>query len=989
MDTELGQICASHGWDALYEEAIQHSGISLSQETPMGERRAISPFPFSNDRNPSFSVNVQTGMWRDWHTEKQFGIKGGNFVQFVALMSSRLSKEGKPQPDYKEAERALRIRFGISRLINAEWVAECQDAMKDPHCPGHRLWLGARKRWTIEHLVQMGIGYDEYSKRIMIPIYDRNNDLVNARLYLPGAPDHIPKMRWQQSNMNGNFMFPYGARDEGYIILCEGESDVITMRRLGFNAMCGTESSSNPVPEVESGWFRDKDVYILMDADEPGILAATNAISVLESHTKSLVRVDLPEWPDMPSNADASDWVGYLMDRGLDDAQIVKDIFSHLQACQIHRAIISRYDQRALSLTFNEAMSAQNVQDKVQIKVQMMAKGNDRFFMPILIKGGCPASGHDYCRNCSMKGTWHGDATWKIEPRSAIGLKLIQTETERQELIIRRDAGVSTICPDFKMEVTKYIDVDTALLVSTIDEDADMVEEQSSDKPRREAYILAYDGKPLLPSVEYVLEGFIYPSPKTQKMIFLVDSARRISSRYDTMNVNNDAIDVMRQFETSMPFESMKEVSEDISASSTLIIDRLDLHMVYRCVWYSLISFEFMGQIVFHGWLEALIIGDTRCGKSSTFKGMMALFGTGELVDCKMQTAPGILGAVETSAATGERYVVPGIMPRQDRRGPIGFDEFSASRESRASMMDHLSSTRAEGKVKIVKAASAEFMARVRQIYMSNPARGKLMEDIGGYGVETIPYLINQPEDIARFDLAMVVTQKDVSAEAMNTVRHPTVPRFAMEAHRLLLRWAWSRRPDQVIWAEGAEQAVVGLSQVMYKKYDQSIPLVEPADQRMRIARLAVSIAAQCFSTDSTFENLVVRSEHVFAAGSLYKMIYDKPSMGYDVYSVKVRADRSITNEKVVEGIMDGRFGKNNIIMAEKLLRVGIFTVQMFQNLVPMNNMDVSNTVQILSANRCISPARNTRGSNNYELTPQFVRYLECYIIRKSSLADI
>lgn len=984
MDTELAQACASHGWDALYEEAMAQAGKDLSQETSSGERRAQSPFPFCYDRNPSFSVNMRTGFWRDWHVEKNFGIKGGNYVQFMALMNARIDPKGAPLPDYKETERALRIRFGLSRSISEEWLRECQEALKDPECPGHRLWLNARKRWTRQILVEMGIGYDEFSKRLVIPCHDRNGDLVNARLYLPGAPDRITKMFWQQTSMAGNFLFPPSARNENYVILVEGESDVITLRQFGYNAASGTLGAGNPVPETESKWYVDKEMYVLMDADEPGIEAAAHAIMLLEEDAKSIVRIDLPDWPDRPGNADISDWIGHLLDIGYDDDQVRRELSEHIQNSQVHNAILSHYDQKSRVILFSDALSAQNVKDKLEIKAQVIAKGNARYMLPMLIDAVCPTRGHEYCVNCAMKTRYKGHAQLKIDPRSPMALKLIQIDDERQLTAIKKDAGIVDRCPDLKPKILESVDVDTALLVSTMDEDEDNRDDGIIEKPRREAYILSYKGGHLADTTDYVFEGFIYPTPKTQKLVFLLETARRVSSKYDTMSVTDDVIDILRQFQSDVPYDMMQTVASDISLSSTLIVGRADLHMLYRTVWYSLISFQFMGQVIDHGWIEALVVGDTRCGKSATFKRMSSLFGTGELVDCKMQTAPGVLGAVETSNLTGERYVVPGIMPRQDRRGPIAFDEFSASADSRNSMMDHMSSTRAEGKVKIVKAASAEFWARVRQIYLTNPGQGKLMSDIGGYGVETILKLISQPEDIARFDIAMVVTQGDVSVESLNTVRHPEPPRFSMQAHRLLLQWAWSRRPEQVVWAPNAEQAVVGLATAMYQKYDQSIPLVEPADQRMRIARIAVSIAAQSFSTDSSFQNVVVKPEHVAAASSLYRLLYDKPSMGYDMYSIKVKKDRSIANEDAIVTLFDTRFGKHSVTMAEKLLRTEAFTLQSFQLMVPMHDMDTGNTLQTLSANRCIRQKRSIRTGTSYECTSQFVRFLEQYIHKKS-----
>src|SRR5258708_33757812 len=97
-------------------------------------------------------------------------------------------------------------------------------------------------------------------------------------------------------------------------------------------------------------------------------------------------------------------------------------------------------------------------------------------------------------------------------------------------------------------------------------------------------------------------------------------------------------------------------------------------------------------------------------------------------------------------------------------RGPILMDEFVSGKIDKIGIVEQLSSTRSEGIVRISKAASALFNARVRLLWSANPGRGRLLRDIATYGVEIIPKIIPQPEDIARFNFALPVSQHDVSA---------------------------------------------------------------------------------------------------------------------------------------------------------------------------------------------------------------------------------
>jgi hypothetical protein len=265
---------------------------------------------------------------------------------------------------------------------------------------------------------------------------------------------------------------------------------------------------------------------------------------------------------------------------------------------------------------------------------------------------------------------------------------------------------------------------------------------------------------------------------------------------------------------------------------------------------------------------------------------------------------------------------------------------------------------------------------------MANPGAGRLMRDMAGHGVEILPRIIPQPEDIARFDIAMAVSQEDVSMDQINTAVRPTTMSIPPEVHRSLLAWVWSRRPEQVVWAPGAEPAVLQLAADMCQVYDDSVPLVEPSDQRMRVAKLAVSVAAQCFSTDSTKELLVVKPEHVYTAGRLFATWYDKKSFGYNEYSYRFRLNRNILDPAAVWQILDNVLGEHAAMTAETLSRTFRFTERTFDTILPLKFTEVHSTIQKLVFNRCLKVVDGPGGY--YEVTPAFSRLLKEYAERKN-----
>jgi hypothetical protein len=167
------------------------------------------------------------------------------------------------------------------------------------------------------------------------------------------------------------------------------------------------------------------------------------------------------------------------------------------------------------------------------------------------------------------------------------------------------------------------------------------------------------------------------------------------------------------------------------------------------------------------------------------------------------------------------------------------------------------------------------------------------------------------------------------------------------------------------------------LAMAMCKIYDPGIPLVEPADQRVRIAKVAVSIAAQLFSTEDG-EALVVEASHVNAAVSFMAMLYNKPSFSYDKWSIMQQLERTIADEDEVVSILDDMFGDQRTMMADRMCRLHDFTLGVFANSFSFSAINAQRHFQRLSVNRCFRPARGSR-SELYEITPQFTKLLQRY----------
>ena len=155
-------------------------------------------------------------------------------------------------------------------------------------------------------------------------------------------------------------------------------------------------------------------------------------------------------------------------------------------------------------------------------------------------------------------------------------------------------------------------------------------------------------------------------------------------------------------------------------------------------------------------------------------------------------------------------------------------------------------------------------------------------------GVQAIKPLIGNPEDVARFDLAMSVASGDVDHDSINARIDPGPQRYSQSAAAALVRWAWSRNPENVRWDDGAEDAVYKAARELGKRYVEDPPLIQAANVREKVARLAVALAARLFSTDERGEDVIVRPIHVKEAVKFIDSLYSAAGFGYRARSAEV-----------------------------------------------------------------------------------------------------
>jgi hypothetical protein len=240
-------------------------------------------------------------------------------------------------------------------------------------------------------------------------------------------------------------------------------------------------------------------------------------------------------------------------------------------------------------------------------------------------------------------------------------------------------------------------------------------------------------------------------------------------------------------------------------------------------------------------------------------------------------------------------FLVWGAFPLNDG-GLVTLDELSGIDENDLAVM---SDVRSSGLAKATGVITAETTARTRAIYISNPRNGRQLET-ETYGISAVLKLFGKTEDVRRLDMAIAVASGDIDPSLMNINISdvPPIPHvYDSDICNTRVLWAWSRRPENVKFDKESVDAILKYATEMGNRYSSKVPIVEAADQRLKIARLAVGCACCVFSTDNG-EDVIVKKEHVEFVVNFMNEMYSMKCLGYDKMSEqdKVNSDASDSN---------------------------------------------------------------------------------------------
>ena len=332
--------------------------------------------PFHGEKTASFSVAPDKGIYYCFGCHKGGGpinfmmeLEGLTYPDAVRALAKRAGMEvpedEQYQSRYRQQERLWALMKEAGRFFNAQLYApvgkECLEYTQKRGLTKSiitRFGLGfapnswnslvnamKAKGYTDQELIDANLVgqkngriYDQFRNRLMFPIIDVRGNVVGfgGRVLDDSKPKYLNSNETVIFNKRKNLFGLNLAKKSklGYLILVEGNIDVVTMHQYGFDNAVASLGTALTDPQALLLSRYAEQVVLLYDGDAAGQKATKRAIPILE---KAGISVKVLQIPD---NMDPDD---YLRKYGADRFKMLLDGSTNRVEYQLS-AIRANYD---------------------------------------------------------------------------------------------------------------------------------------------------------------------------------------------------------------------------------------------------------------------------------------------------------------------------------------------------------------------------------------------------------------------------------------------------------------------------------------------------------------------------------------------------------------------------------------------------------------------------------------------------------------------
>lgn len=903
--------------------------------------------PLHDDKNASASINFGKGVY--YCNGATCG--GGGSIDALIYALDQRDEGGVGVASYDPFIRTNVTHISDARskrqAESAKPKAELSEAkVKTWHdrlrADRHRMAYLIEKRGLAKEVIDAcQLGFEQFTQRYTIPVRDAEGRLVNVRRYKPDAP-----LSEKLINMTG-----YGSPPRLYpissfnnaakeILVVEGEMDALSSLSHRVPAVSGTGGALRWDP-TWGKLFAGMHVVLCYDNDKEGRLGAKKAYVNIKPHALSVVVLDplLPE-----EKSDITDW--WLQGGTVEQ---LGELIAVARAAATAPPPPAEPPTIAPVQVIGSMDSTTNGRP-LRMAVTITGKRNPTYSVPHFALMECTMDAGPKCKLCPMALQYEGEHKLEVM-RTDVGTlaRFIDANEDKRLDLLRRLLGAPK-CSRLSADVQQSYSVEEIFVTGSVDR-RNMNGHDSADYTQRRVYNVGAHDTPTNTTANVV--GTTLPSPKDGRNEFFSWELNEATTSIDTFQVTPEMVERLKVFQTQgSPLTKCMNIATDLSQNVTKIIGRERLHVAMDLVWHSLLHFPLDGKVISRGWLEFIVVGDTRTGKSETAIRLAGHYGLGHVIGCEGATFAGLVGAVKQVA---DAWTVQwGEITINDRR-LIVLDEASGLSQE---IISQLSDIRSRGIAQLTKVESQETRARCRMIWISNPRKNKYVDEKKVDGIDILEDLIGNPEDIARFDFAMSVRTNDVASAAINNPDRAVVPhRYTSELCHELVLWAWSRKAEHVEWKPNAYKAVYEFAEKLGTMFIDKPPLIQRTNVREKIARIAVALAVRTFNTDEAGERVIVELRHVQDAARFLNKLYSYENFGYARLSKRI-----VRNAKIAKAnrIKIKKWLLENRKLLEFLLdRRGSFRAQDLEEMAYMHRDEAAEVLGRLSDAKMISKEKS------------------------------
>ena len=768
----------------------------------------------------------------------------------------------------KVCEKGLSEVSFISEILGCKYEAASKIASLYRDVENLHSWnqLKLNPR-TKEICNELGIS-DEVIEELHLKTENREEDIafpvlmygkvVDVRNYSPY--NRAAKIRSRAGSTTG-MVIPFdlwiNTNPHTWTIICAGEKDMAVARSNGFNAITLT-GGEKALPKILKP-FKNRRVAICYDHDEAGIEGAKSvAAAILPYAAEVRICTGFHEVCKEHGEDITDFFTKYKKTkRDLQKYIINSPVFTPEEA-----AVVSKVTHPFVTLL--EASQPKYVGRVVQSNIQVVATYEKAMPVPTTIHATKLNISGDDKYNLMQQGETRD---WELCDKTCQDvLKLVDNNFTEQQIRdnTREILGITKVERDVKIErPTK----ETVYQCNVTD-----LFEVTTKNPQTIEFVAYVIGKRLESGKKYCITYKLTPHPfKGQQLTMIILDATEAADSITDFHLTEDnkkMLDQVKNMKGSVhdKVETLSEMAKSYIGYDgyNKLIKAIDLS------FHAALPFNFNGNTE-RGTLDTLIVTESRIGKSSTAEALQKLYSLGTFVSLAggNATIAGIIGG--SNKVNGSYQTRAGLLP-MNHRGLVIFEELAKCDKD---LVKALTDTRSSGSVKITRVSGdLQLPALVRMITLSNvKSSSKNIQPIASYpnGITILVDLIGTPEDIARYDLMLVM------GETGNRIIDPNwrpITPFEPDVYKTKIRWVWSRNPDQIIITREVVEYIFKKCNELNSKYDSHIKIFG-TEAWKKVARLATAIAGYIVSTDDTYEKIIVTTECVDEAVDYLISCYD------------------------------------------------------------------------------------------------------------------